>query len=115
VYFQPPLQHLAQTTTSGLLVHRLNSFLPPATRPPSRWSQVQALAGAGTEAVKITCNGPALDRFPLSVQGGLTSQQVNRARTPAYEPRVAGQVRQPLTQTWLVPSASANSEAEHRQ
>ncbi len=57
----------------------------------------------------MTCNGPALDRFPLSIQGGLSSQQVKRAHTPAYEPRISGQEREPLKQTWLVPNPRAES------
>ena len=110
VYYKPPLQSHTHTSKSDLLVHRLKSFLPSATRPPTRACKVQAQAGSGAEAVKLACNGPALDRFPLSVQGGLTSDQVKRAHTPAYEPRVAGQERQPLTQTWLVPNPNAKSE-----
>ena len=105
VYYQPPLQSYAQIAPSDMLVHRLQSFLPPATRPSTRQSRCPA--HVATEAVKIVCNGPALDRFPLSVQGGLTASQVKRAHTPAYEPRISGQEREPLAHTWLVPNPIA--------
>ena len=105
VYYQPPLQLHAQIAPSDLLVHRLQSFLPPATRPSTR--QSRSPEHMATDAVKIVCNGPALDRFPLSVQGGLTASQVKRAHTPAYEPRISGREREPLAHTWLVPNPIA--------
>jgi hypothetical protein len=104
---KPPYQPQTQSPPSDVLVHRLKSFLPSATRPLTR--QCRTAADIATEAVKMTCNGPALDRFPLSIQGGLSSHQVKRAHTPAYEPRISGHEREPLKQTWLVPNPRAES------
>lgn len=112
VYHKPPFHSQTQTSPSHSLVHRLKSFMPSATRPLTRQSRAQA--DIATEAVQITCNGPALDRFPLSIQGGLSSQQVKRAHTPAYEPRIMGHEREPLKQTWLVPNRSAEGDVQAR-
>ncbi len=108
VYHRPPSQSHTPIFPSDSLVHRLQSFLPLATRPSTR--QPGSHAGIATDAVKIVCNGPALDRFPLSVQGGLSASQVKRAHTPAYEPRVLGHEREPLAQTWLIANPSSKGE-----
>ncbi len=102
VYQRPHSQSHTPIVPSDSLVHRLQSFLPLATRPSTR--QPRPHPGIATDAIKIACNGPALDRFPLSVQGGLSASQVKRAHTPAYEPRISGREREPLAQTWLIPN-----------
>ena len=109
VYHQPLYHTRPQMPPSDALVHRLQSFLPSASRPSTRRSR--APADIAAEGARIICNGPALDRFPLSIQGGLSVSQVKRAHTPAYEPRVSGDERQPLTQTWLVSNAAAKGKA----
>jgi hypothetical protein len=109
--YHRPLHPQTLIAPSENLVHRLQSFLPPAVRPPTR--RPTSPLHSASHALKIACDGPALGRFPLSVQGGLTAQQVNRAHTPAYEPRIFGHEREPLAQTWLVPSAIAKG-AEKR-
>ncbi len=109
--YHRPLHPQTLMPPSDNLVYRLQSFLPPAVRPPTR--RPTSPLHSATHALKIACDGPALGRFPLSVQGGLTAQQVNRAHTPAYEPRIFGHEREPLAQTWLVPSAIAKG-AEKR-
>lgn len=108
VYHQPLYHTRPQIPPSDVLVHRLQSFLPSASRPSTRRSR--ALADVAAEGARIICNGPALDRFPLSIQGGLNVSQVKRAHTPAYEPRVSGH-EGPLTQTWLVSNAAAKGKA----
>jgi hypothetical protein len=110
VYHQPLAHSRTQISPSDALVHRLQSFLPAASRPSTR--QSRAPADIAAEGARIMYNGPALDRFPLSVQGGLSALQVKRAHTPAYEPRVLGHERQPLTQTWLVSNPAAKGEAQ---
>jgi hypothetical protein len=103
--YHRPLQTQTLIAPSENLVYRLQSFLPPAVRPSTR--RPTSPLHSATHALKIACDGPALGRFPLSVQGGLTASQVKRAHTPAYEPRILGHEREPLAQTWLVPSAIA--------
>jgi hypothetical protein len=110
VYQRPLLLPQTLIPQSDVFVHRSQSFLSAATRPPTRQAKAPP-ADIATQAVKLVCNGPALDRFPLSVQGGLSAGQVKRSYAPAYEPRVLGQERQPLSQTWLVPNAGISGEA----
>jgi hypothetical protein len=109
VYHRPILQPLSHTARSDLLVYRAQSFLPYASRPATRQTQKPQVAAPQT--AEAYCNGPMLDRFPLRIQGGLSAQQVQRAHTPAYEPRIWGGERDALAQTFLVPTPKARGNA----
>jgi len=111
VYHHPLLLPQTHIPQNDVFVYRSQSFLPAATRPPTRQAKAAAADVAAQALSAIACNGPALDRFPLSVQGGLSAGQVKRAYAPAYEARALGQEKQPLSQTWLVPNRIAAGEA----